>query len=121
MQLRNQRRQITLADRFAAAVLSVIAAFFTLVAYFFIGVKLSAKSAFGAEFIWSAAFSKGWLSIMVGAYILGFLLGSERLAEMFSIFWGTHDLWKRSEFQILVAMLVVLVAVIYFFKSGRLE
>ncbi len=56
----------------------------------------------------------------------GFLLGSERMANVFSFFWGTHEFWSRfrnkvetwseshfNERWLLIIVLIVLAGVVW--------
>jgi len=47
----------------------------------------------GAQF-YSFVFSKVGLSTVIAASLAGFCFGSERMANILSFFWGTHDFWK---------------------------
>jgi hypothetical protein len=42
--------------------------------------------------------------------MLGFLLGSERMAKLFSVFWGTSKLWQEAWFNKLMAFIVIAIA-----------
>ena len=42
-------------------------------------------------------FSKWGAAILFGASVLGFILGSERMANFFSVIWGTHPFWSELE------------------------
>lgn len=61
--------------------------------------------------LYAWVFSKVGLAIISVATAAGFVLGSERMANVFSFFWGTHPVWEEDWFQRLAAALVVVVAV----------
>jgi len=50
--------------------------------------------AFGALF-YTFVFSKAGFIVVISAAVVGFCVGSERMANVFSFFWGTHTLWAR--------------------------
>ena len=106
-----QRENITLGERLAVALLSVIAAGFTV------------------AFIWSVAFLAGaivttdyakttifWgVVATLGAGVAGFILGGERAARWFGILWGTQEATEKQlglalGFIILVCGILVFVA-----------
>jgi hypothetical protein len=121
----------TLAERLVVAFVSAVAAALTLALYP-VAVTLIAGGRGGgpefefAAFLYRFVFSSVGLSIIVGASALGFLAGSERMANIFSFFWGTHSFWsdvgdRLDEFQtnhnvgfwVLVILLAILAFVIY--------
>lgn len=120
----------TLAERLAVAFVSALAAALTLALYP-VAVTLIAGGRGGgtefefAVFLYRFVFSKLGLSIIIGASVVGFLAGSERMANIFSFIWGTHSFWsivgdRLDEFQtnhnvglwVLVGLLVILAVVI---------
>lgn len=121
----------TLMERIAVAFVSAIAAVLTLVLYPLALVLLGGGQGGGTEFefatvYYAAVFSKAGLFIIGGASILGFLAGAERMANVFSFFWGTHAFWSRlgerlDDIQdnhniggwVLIILLVILAFVIY--------
>ncbi len=73
-------------------------------------VVLAAKSGSGISLVGSA-FSKFGLILVGLASVVGFVLGSERMAGVFSFFWGTHPVWEQEWFHKFVAVLAVVVVV----------
>ena len=102
---------ITIAERIATAFVSAIAATLTLFAYFVVNIALAAKSGSGQLLVSSFFFSKLSAYIVASASVVGFLVGSERMAGIFSFFWGTHKIWEREWFQKLCVALLVAVIV----------
>lgn len=93
---------ISLSERVATAFVSAFAAAFTLALYPLAMLLLGTKAGGGGGFelgaiFYAFVFSKVGLAVVIGAAILGFCLGSERMASVFSFFWGTHTLWERLE------------------------
>jgi len=84
-------------ERLACALVSVVATALTLMLFPVVTMLLSHGSGgpgqieFGFLF-YKLAFSKTGL-ITVLAAVAGFCLGSERMANIFSFFWGTHPFW----------------------------
>src|SRR2546423_7140365 len=50
-----------------------------------------------AKALFQFNFSKWGAAILFGASVLGFILGSERMANFFSVIWGTHPFWSELE------------------------
>src|SRR6266699_1063936 len=90
----------SLTERLAVALVSGVAAVLTLflfpvaLALLGGGVGGGGELAFGA-FFYTFVFSKVGLILVSGAAVAGFCVGSERMANVFSFFWGTHTLWAR--------------------------
>jgi hypothetical protein len=121
----------TLGERLVVAFVSAVAAALTLALYPFALTLIAGGRGGGPEFEFAAflyrfVFSNVGLSIIVGASVVGFLAGSERMANIFSFFWGTHSFWsdvgdRLDEFQtnhniglwVLVVLLAILAFVIY--------
>ena len=82
MKRSNDSEAITLGDRTATAILSGIVALITVGCYFLI---LRPPAVLFREFVASHA----CLMIIGAAVVLGFVLGSTRMANVFSVFWGT--------------------------------
>ena len=81
---------IDLGDRLVAAVLSGVACAITLACYFFISRSghFTASTWIGfREF----ASLKLCLFAIAGSVVAGFLLGADRMANIFSFFWGTSN------------------------------
>ena len=115
-----KREPITFAERVATAFISAIAAALTLFAYFIINAALAAKAPSGQIHVSSLFFSKLSAYIVGTASMVGFLSGSERMARIFSFFWGTHEIWEQQWFQRLFAVLLVvaIVALVAHFLHG---
>ena len=45
--------------------------------------------------VYGFVFSKWGAAAVLAAFVLGFVLGSARMAEFFSLMYGTHPSWKR--------------------------
>lgn len=121
----------TLAERLAVAFVSAVAAVLTLALYPVALVLLAGGRGGGTEFEFAAylyrfVFSNLGLFIIAGSSVVGFLAGPERMANIFSFFWGTHSFWsdvgnRLDEFQanhnvglwVLVVLLAILAVVIY--------
>jgi hypothetical protein len=48
--------------------------------------------------LYALVFSKWGAGAIGGAFLIGFAIGSERMAEFFSFMWGTHPFWKKVEY-----------------------
>ena len=88
-----------LKERIAVALVSAVAAMLTLALYPIV-VLLIGGSGGGGEFDLAAIYyavlaSKLSIFIVVAVTLIGFLVGSERMANVFSFFWGTHSMWSR--------------------------
>ena len=121
----------TLVERLAVALVSAVAAALTLALYPVALTLIAGGRGGGPEFEFAAflyrfVFSTVGLSIIVCVSVVGFLAGSERMANIFSFFWGTHSFWsdvgdQLDEFKtnhnvglwVLVVLLVILAVVIY--------
>lgn len=51
----------------------------------------------GAEplVLYGLIFSKWGLAILITSAILGFIVGGERMANLFGVVWGTHPIWSE--------------------------
>ena len=51
----------------------------------------------GAEplVLYALIFSKWGLATLVASAILGFIVGGERMANLFAVIWGTHPIWSE--------------------------
>ncbi len=89
--------KITLGERLAVALVSIIAAGFT--------VALMWSLVFFRGAMWTAEYAKATLFwgviASLGAGVAGFLLGGERAAHWFGILWGTQG---ATEKQLLLAL-----------------
>ena len=106
-----QRKSITLGERLAVAVISIIAAGFT-VAFFwsvvFFGGGIATVEYAKTTIFWGVIAS-------LGAGVAGFFLGGERAAHWFGILWGTQEATEKQlglalGFIILVCGVIVFVA-----------
>jgi hypothetical protein len=89
-----------LKERIAAALVSAIAAMFTLALYPIALLLIGGFSGGGGELELAGVYyallsSKLGIIIVLAAALTGFWVGSERMAGIFSFFWGTHSLWSR--------------------------
>jgi hypothetical protein len=123
-------RSDTLVERLAVAFVSAVAAAITLALYPVALILVVGGRGGGTEFqfvaLYQFVFSNVGLSIIIGASVVGFLAGSERMADIFSFFWGTHSFWSNLgdqldglqtdhnvAFWLLVVLLAILAFVIY--------
>lgn len=126
----------SLTERLVVALVSGVAAALTLALYpmVLVVLLLSHGSGSGGEFelgayFYSFMFSKVGLILVIAASVTGFCVGPERMANIFSFFWGTHSFWTRlgaylddklSEFQtehnaplwLLIILLAILAVVV---------
>ena len=90
----------SLIERLIVAFLSAVAATLTLAMYPLAllilggGAGGGGEIELGAHFYASVFWKLGFL-VIVGASIVGFCAGAERMANIFSFFWGTHNFWVR--------------------------
>ena len=108
MKLARNEPSISLSERLATAFVSVVAAALTLVILPWI---FAVKGSSGEPFtIYGWIFSKYGLAIIASAAVAGFIFGSEKMANIFSFFWGTHPVWEEDWFRKgLVALVVVII------------
>lgn len=90
----------SLTERLAVALVSGVAAALTLTLYPLALVVFSRGAGGGGEFelgayFYSFMFSKVGLVVVIAASVAGFCVGAERMANIFSFFWGTHSFWTR--------------------------
>src|SRR5450830_725899 len=88
----------SLTERLVVALVSGVAAAFTLALYPVALLILGGGTGGGGEFelgahFYSFVFWKVGLFVVIVASIVGFCVGSERMANIFSFFWGTHSFW----------------------------
>ena len=100
---------ISFSERMATAFVSTVAAAATLLVLPWV----FAANGRGAEplILYSWAFSKTGLVIIATAAAAGFFLGSEQMANVFSLFWGTHPVLEEEWFQKCLVGLIIVVAV----------
>ena len=85
-------------ERLAVALCTAVFAGLTLLAYSFIAVALlgTRRDDFGVmKFVSENVFSETGIAIVAGAALLGFAIGGDRMAALFSVLWGTHPAWSR--------------------------
>jgi hypothetical protein len=90
----------SLTERLFVAIVSAIACALTL-ALFPIVIAMIGRGGGGGEFefgvlVYSFVFSKSGLLVVIGGAVVGFCVGSERMANIFSFFWGTHSFWDKA-------------------------
>ena len=96
---------ITWFDRFALAFAGALFGLLTLAGYVIAGFFLMPSPSLGL----AAAFSsRPGLAFIAVCAALGAVLGPTRLAEFFSLLWGTHPAWESRRLSGVVAWLVVL-------------
>lgn len=90
-----------LAERLAVAFVSGVAATLTLLIIFPLTVMFAGSGSSGnAGFdlvtdIYAFVFSRPGFLFICGTAITGFIMGPERMTNIFSFFWGTHPFWVR--------------------------
>lgn len=127
----------SITERLVVALVSSGAAALTLALYPMALTILGRGAGGGGEFelgvhFYSFMLSKGGLVAVIAASIAGFCLGPERMANIFSFFWGTHGFWtnlgvyldeKRGELQtdhnvplwlLIVPLVIVIIAILKF-------
>lgn len=89
-----------LGERLVVVCVSAIFAAITLLLYpialFFFGLPAAGGGTFllGAA-IYALVFSRIGLLVIIVSATVGLFAGRERMADIFSVFWGTHSLWQR--------------------------
>lgn len=89
----------SLTERLAVALASAFAATLTLALYP-VALIILGHGGGGGEFelgadFYSFMFWKVGLAVVIASSIAGFCLGPERMANVFSFFWGTHSFWTN--------------------------
>jgi hypothetical protein len=89
----------SLTERLVVALVSGIVAALTLALYPVALLILGRGAGGGAEVelgahFYAFMFSKVGLVVIISASLAGFFFGPERMANIFSFFWGTHNFWK---------------------------
>jgi hypothetical protein len=94
--MKDERKEYSLGDRFITGVLSAIVMFLTLLVYFVLSVMIAPRGAqlVAAPIMYSFFNSFSFYAICF-AFIVGFIIGPEKMADIFSIIWETHPFWKR--------------------------
>jgi hypothetical protein len=101
----------TVRERLTTALLAALLAAVTLFAYLIFAAIFVVRGAPMSD-IFGAAFSWWAVAIIAVAAIIGFALGSERIAEVFSFFWGTHEVWREAWLRRLVFALLAVVLLV---------
>jgi hypothetical protein len=94
-----------LSDRIATGVVSGVAAALTLLAYPLILAGIGSDPQPVA--LYAYIFPGTGLTAILFASVLGFIVGSERMARVFSFFWGTHSVWEDDWIRRLGAVLMI--------------
>ena len=87
----------SLTERIVVAFVAAVASALTLL-LFPIALLILGQGSGGMEIgvvIYSFVFSGFSLFVIIGAAIVGFFVGAERMAKIFSFFWGTHSFWDK--------------------------
>jgi len=91
------RRSISFNERLATAFVSAVA---TALTFFVVPLLFTlVGGSYEPLVAYTLFFSKTGIVIISVASVIGFSVGSERMANIFSIFWGTHQAWKEEWFQ----------------------
>lgn len=100
---------VSFGERVATAFVSIFAAAGTLLVLPWV----FAASGRGSEpfLIYAWVFSKSGLFIIASAAVSGFILGSEKMANVLSFFWGTHAVWEEEWFQNIIVAVIIIVIV----------
>lgn len=100
---------ISFSERLATAFVSTVAAAATLLVLPWVFAANGRGHEPFALYAW--VFSKTGLVIIASAAAAGFVLGSERMANVLSFFWGTHPVWEEEWFQKCLVGLIIVVVV----------
>ena len=98
------RQSISLGERLATALASAVAAALTL----FVVPLLFTMVSYEPLALYAVIFSKSGIVVIAVASAIGFSVGSERMVNILSVFWGTHPAWKEEWFQRIALALVIL-------------
>lgn len=90
----------SLTERLVVAMVSGVASALTLALYPLALIILGHGTGGGVEFelgahFYSFVFWKVGLFVIISASVVGFCVGAERMTNVFSFFWGTHEFWKK--------------------------
>ncbi len=72
-------------------------AFVTCVMLLLVPLILASSGVLEVLVIYRYVFSEWGAAIVLGSATLGFIVGSERMANFFAIVWGTHRFWSKLE------------------------
>lgn len=104
---------ITIGERIATAFVSAIAAGLTLLGYFVLLLALASKSYAGPpRALFDLFLSKISLGFIATAFVIGFVLGSTRMATVFGSLWGTNE--EEDEPWLIKLKVVIVVAIVVF-------
>jgi len=91
------RQSISFSERLATAFVSAVATALTLIVVPLIFTMVGGS--YEPLALYALIFSKTGIVIISVASAIGFSVGSERMANILSLFWGTHPAWKEEWFQ----------------------
>jgi hypothetical protein len=93
------RQSIAISERLATAFVSAIAAAITL----FVAPLFFSMVGYSYEplALYTLVFSKTGIVIISVASVIGFSVGSERMANILSLCWVTHPAWKEEWLQLI--------------------
>ena len=86
----------SLTERLAVAIVSAIACALTLALFPIVIAVIGGGEFEYAVLVYSFVFSKSGLLVVIGGAVVGFCVGSERMANILSFFWGTHSFWDKA-------------------------
>ena len=100
------KQSISFSERLATAFVSAIATAVTLFVVPLIFTMVGGS--YEPLALYAFIFSNTGIVIISVASAIGFSFGSERMANILSIFWGTHPAWKEEWFQRIALGLVII-------------
>ncbi len=103
---------ITFGERLAAGCVSAVAAGLTLLAYLVIAFVLSSKYSGPPGILFEAFSAKLFMGVIATGFVVGFLLGGARMAEVFASFWGTSEPGPQPWFIKVIAAAVIVAIVL---------
>lgn len=109
-----KNKLIDFGDRLVVGVVGACLAAVTLAAYPFALMLFFRRAAIGVV---PLIFSKIGLATILAAFFVGFAVGPDKMAAIFSFFWGTHPVWKqelRNQRWWVIAVVVILALVVVF-------
>ena len=103
------RQPISFGERLATAFVSAIATAITLVVVPLVFVMVGGS--YEPLVVYALVFSKIGIVIISVVSVFGFSVGSERMANILSLFWGTHSAREEEWFQRVVLGFIIVIAV----------
>ena len=91
------RQSISFSERLATAFVSAVVTALTLFVVPLIFTMVGGS--YEPLTLYALIFSKTGIVLISVASVIGFSVGSEKMANILSIFWGTHPAWKEEWFQ----------------------